>query len=381
MKARVCLLVSILGLSVLLGAVASAQEPYKVGAVFAVTGPASFLGEPEKKSVLMIEEQINAAGGINGHPLKVIVYDTESDETKTVLAVKKLIEKDNVLAIVGPSQSGTTLAVIPIVEKAQMPLISCAAAVGITEPVKKWVFKTPQTDTDAARKIYEYMNAKGISKVAIITVSTGFGDSGRTQLKKLAPEYGITIVADETYGPRDTDMTAQLTKIRATDAQALVNWSIGPPQVIVVRNARQLGIKIPIFQSHGFASKKNVEMLGEAAEGILFPAGRVVIGKLLPDGHPQKETAIKYKEDYESKYGEEISTFGGHAWDALMLVVTALKAVGPDREKIRDYIENIKGFPGTGGIFNYSPNDHYGLNKDAFEMIKVVNGDWSLEKY
>jgi branched-chain amino acid transport system substrate-binding protein len=199
---------------------------------------------------------------------------------------------------------------------------------------------------------------------------------GRSQLLKLAPEMGITIVADETYGPKDTDMTAQLTKIKGTDAQALVNWSIVPGQTTVIRNRRQLGMTIPMFQSHGFGNIKYAQAAGEAAEGVLFPAGRLLVVNSLPKNHPQKEVLTKYKKDYETRFKADVSTFGGHAYDALYLVIAALKKVGPDRAKIRDFIEQQKNFVGTGGVFNYSPEDHTGLNKDAFEMITVKGGEF-----
>lgn len=365
---------------ILAGKKVQTKEPYKIGAVFAITGGASWLGEPERNTVKMIEEEINATGGINGHPLQVIIEDTVGDETKARLAVKKLIEKDKVLAIIGPSRSGTTLAVVPIVEKAKVPLISCAAAEAIVVPVKPWVFKTPQKDSDAVKRIYEYMNKQGISKVAIITGTTGFGNQGRIQLKKSAPNYGITIVADETYGPKDTDMTVQLTKIKATEAQAVVNWSIVPAQSIVIKNMRQLGMTIPLFQSHGFGNIKYVQAAGKAAEGIIFPAGRLLAVDTLPSNDPQKEVLSRYKEEYESKYGESVSTFGGHAWDALQLVILALRATGPDRARIREFIENVKGFVGTGGIFYYSPQDHTGLTKEAFKMLTVRKGKFVVLK-
>ncbi len=352
------------------------REPpvaYKVGAIFAVTGPAAWLGTPERNTAKMIEEEVNKAGGINGHPLEIIIEDTVGDPTKAVTAIKKLITKDQVLAIVGPSRSGTTMAVIPIVEEAKVPLVSCAAAEAIVVPVKSWVFKTPQKDSHAAIRIYEHMKEHDISKIALITGTTGFGDQGRKQLKKLAPELEIEIVADETYGPNDTDMTAQLTKIKASEAQAVVNWSIVPGQVIVAKNMRQLGMKIPLFQSHGFGNIKFAQTAGEAGEGIIFPCGRLLAVDTLADDHPQKEVLAKYKKEYEAKYEEDVSTFGGHAWDALQLVIAALREVGPDREKIRNYIENTKNFVGTGGIFNFSPEDHNGLNKDAFEMLTVKN--------
>lgn len=350
-----------------------AAEPYKIGAVFAVTGPAALLGEPERNTAMMLAEQINAGGGINGHPLEVIIEDTEGDEAKTVMKVKKLIN-EKVAVIIGPTRSGTTMAAIPIVEKAQIPMISCAAAEDIVKPVKKWVFKTPQSDADAVRRIYEKMKELKLSKAAVMSGTTGFGTAGREQLKKLAPEYGITIVADETYGPKDTDMTAQLTKIKATDAQAIINWEIVPAQTTVMKNKKQLGMNMPLFQSHGFGNIKYAQDAGDAAEGVMFPCGRLLAVDTLPDNHRQKALLAKYKKDYEEKFKTDVSTFGGHAYDAFMLAVDALKAVGPDSAKIRDYIENKKDFVGTGGIFNYSPEDHCGLDKSAFEMLTIKGG-------
>jgi branched-chain amino acid transport system substrate-binding protein len=345
----------------------------------------------------MVEEWINAAGGIKGHPLKVIVEDTKSDVSQAVLSVRKLLEKDKVIAIVGPSTSGESMAVVPIMEKANTPLISCAAALSIVTPKtemdrilaaktfempkkqNKWIFKTPQTDTSAVEAIFDQMKKRGISRIAIITVTDGFGNFGRQELTRVAPVYGITLVADERYGPKDSDMTAQLTKIKGTDAQAVVNWSVGPPQVIVTKNWKQLDMKIPLYQSHGFGSKRNIELAGGAAEGVLCPLGRLVVAEKIKPDNPQKPISMKYKTEYEKRFKAEVSTFGGHAFDAIYMFVDALKAVGPNKGKIRDYLETkIKNWPGTGGIFNMSPEDHTGLKKDAFEMIVVKDGDWAF---
>jgi branched-chain amino acid transport system substrate-binding protein len=357
-----------------LSGTARAEEPIKIGAVFAVTGKASWLGEPERNTVRMIEAEVNAAGGINGTPIEIIVEDTVGAPANTVNAVKKLIAKDNVIAIIGPSRSGCTMAVKPIMEEYEGPLVSCAAAGVIVDPVATWVFKTPQRDSDCVIRIYEHMKSKGITKVALITGTTGFGDAGRKELKKYAEKMGLEIIADETYGPADTSMEAQLTKIKATDAQAVINWSIVPAQVIVSKNMRQLGMTIPLYQSHGFGNPKFAEACGEAGEGIIFPAGRLLVVDTLEDGNPQKALLEKYKAEYETTYKDGVSTFGGHAYDALWLVINAIKAVGPDKAKIRDYIEGTQGFVGTGGVFNFSAEDHCGLDKAAFEMITVKGG-------
>lgn len=371
-------------LSVMLMVVnAFAKEPYKIGALFAVTGPASFLGEPEKNTAIMLQEQINKAGGINGHPLEIIIEDTKSDETQAVLSAKKLLEKDRVLAIIGPSTTGESMALVPIMNTAATPLLSCAAGAPITQPVKDraWIFKTPQYDVSAVEAIYGHMKKHGIAKIGIITISTGFGDAGRKALLEMAPKYGMTIVADEKYGPKDSDMTTQLTKIKAAGAQAVINWSVGPGQVVVTKNWHALKMGIPLYQSHGWGSKKNIELAGKAAEGVIAPLGRLVIWEKLPDNHPQKALLKKYTTDYEARYKSEPGTFGGHAYDSIMMLVEAMKKVGPDKQKIKNYIEiNIKKWPGTGGIFNISPEDHCGLDKGAFEMVVVKNGDWEILK-
>lgn len=357
---------------------------YKVGAVFSVTGRASFLGDPEKKTAEMIVEQVNKAGGINGKPLKLIVYDDEGDATKCNLQVKKLLEQDKVTAVIGPSVSGLSLAVVPVFEQAQTPLISCAASYKIvhneaTGKPYKWVFKVPQSDSLAVEAIYTQMQSKGINKIAIMSVTSGFGASGRQELLRLAPEYGMEILADEKYDPKDTDMTAQLTKIKGLEPQAIVNWSIGPTQVTVVRNWRDLGMQgIPFYQSHGFGSRKNIELAGGAAEGVMCPLGACNIANLLPADHPQKAVTMQYEQNYKAKYNEPLSSFGGHAWDATHLLVDALKAVGDDKAKIRDYLENKKNFVGQHGVFNFSPEDHNGLTKAAFQMVVVKDGDWAL---
>lgn len=359
----------------------AAEEPYKVGAVFSVTGRASFLGEPEKKTAEMIVEEVNKNGGINGHPLELVLYDDESDETKCVLAMKRLIKRDRVPVIIGPSLSGNSLAVVNICNEAEVPLVSCAASIKIVTPVqeRKWIFKVPQSDRHAVETIYDYLLEHGMNKIAIMSVSTGFGASGREELLELAPQMGITIVADERYGPKDTDLTAQLTRIRGTEAEAIVNWSVGPTQVLAVKNWHDLGMRaIPFFQSHGFGSRKNIELAGGAAEGVFCPLGRVNIPELVPPDHPQKEVVLAYNQAYQEKYHEPVSSFGGHAWDALHLVMDALEDVGPNSAKIREHLEHRKNFVGQHGVFNFSPTDHNGLTKEAFQMVVVKNGDWAL---
>jgi len=365
---------------------ASGKEPYKIGAVLDVTGSASSLGDPEKITLEMLVEEINAKGGINGHPLELILYDNEGDEAKSLTKVKRLIEADKVAAILGTSQSGTTMAIVPTVMAAQIPLVSCAASWKIikdpeTKETRKWIFKTPQSDSLAVSKIFEYCNKNKISKIAIITVSNGYGDSGRAELKRLAPEYKIEIVADERYGAADLDMKAQLTNIKGKDAQAVICWAV-PQQGAgtVAKNAKELAMTQQIIMSHGVANKKFIDLAGDAAEGVVLPSGRLIVAEQLGAKDPQKKLLLDYRKKFEEKAKYPASTFGGHAYDALEILVNALKKAGTDPNKLRDELEKTKNFVGTAGVFNMSPTDHEGLTKDAFVMVKIEKGNWVLLK-
>jgi branched-chain amino acid transport system substrate-binding protein len=359
-------------------------ETYKIGAVFAVTGGASFLGAPEKKTAEMIVERVNRNGGINGKKVELIVMDSEGDSTKASLHVKKLMTKEKVLAVIGPSTSGNSIAVIPLAEKYETPLISCALSYKIVHNEKtgkpyKWVFKVAQSDSQAVDMIFTHLVSKGIKKIAVMSVTTGYGASGRSEIIRLAPNYGIEIVAEEKYGPKDTDMTVQLTKIKSFKPQAIINWSVGPTQVTVVRNWKDLGMdNIKMVQSAGFGSLKNVELAAGTAEGVLLPLGAVNIAELLPADHPQKNVTMEYMNEYKGKYTESVSTFGGHAWDSLTMILKAIEKVGDDKAKIRDELENTMGFVGQHGVFSMSADDHNGLDKTAFNMLVVKDGTWAI---
>jgi len=357
-----------------------AADPIKIGALFSVSGPAAFLGEPERNTAQMLVAEINKAGGLKGHQLELIVIDTQGDATKAVQGVNKLIKDDKVVAIIGPSTTGDSMAIIPIVEKAEIPLISCAAGVKITDPVKKWIFKTAQNDALAVARIFEYLKKQKINRIAILTVSDGFGSSGREQLVLQSKESGFQIISDETYGPKDTDMTAQLTKIRGGNAQAIICWGTNPGPAIVARNVKQLGIKLPLFMSHGVSSKKFIELAGDAAEGIILPSGRVIVANQISNKEPQKKALLGYVNGYQKVYKLEGDHFGGHAWDAMMLLKGAMERGGVNPAAIRDQLEKTKKFAGIGGTFNYSPQDHAGLAKDAFVLVQIKNQAWTLVK-
>jgi branched-chain amino acid transport system substrate-binding protein len=351
----------------------------KIGAILAVTGPGANLGLPESKTLQMLVDDANAAGGILGKQIELVIKDSQYNAEKAISFAKQLVEEEQVLAIIGPSGSGESMKVKGYCDENETILLSCAAAETIVNPVAKWVFKTPQMDSFAAIKIYTAMKKKGITKLGALVSNSGFGQGGKAQLEKFAKELGFDLVPVEVYDSNSTDLTAVLTKLKAQDVQAVVNWSIEPAQSLVPKNMKQMGFDVPLFQSHGFGNIAYVKAAGKAADGIIFPCGRLFYAKQLPANHPQKKVLMAYKTAYESKFGEDASTFGGHAYDAYLILTEAIKKAGStDKNKVRNAIEGIKGLSGTAGIFSFSPTDHNGLTLDAFEMFTVKNGEFVL---
>jgi branched-chain amino acid transport system substrate-binding protein len=361
-------------------AASAAQAEIKIGAVLSVTGPASFLGDPEKKTLEMYVADINAKGGVNGQQIKLFIYDDASDPNQARTFATRLIEQDKVDALLAGSTTATTMAIIPLAEDAEIPLINFAGAVQAVHPVKKWNFKTPHTDLMACEKIFEDLKKRNLTKVALISGADAFGKSMRDQCMTVTKKYGIEVLHEETYQPRDNDMTPQLTNIKGkAGVQAVINPGFGQGPAIVTRNYRQLGITHPLYQSHGVGSKQFIELAGPAANGVRLPAAALLVAEKLPDSDPQKKVVVDYKKTYESKTGQPVSTFGGHMYDGLMILVEAMKrAKSADKAKVRDEIEKTKNFMGTGGVVNMSPTDHMGLDLSAFRMLEIKDGDWTL---
>jgi branched-chain amino acid transport system substrate-binding protein len=363
-----------------IGSGAAAAQNIKIGSFVSATGAAAFLGEPELKTLQMYVEKVNSEGGVLGRKLELVSYDDGSEAAKSNSFAKRLIDEDKVDVILGGTTTGGTMSVIPLVERAGVPFISFAAGVGIVEPVKKWVFKVPHTDRMAADKVLNDMKARGYKKFALLSETTGFGQSGRKEVQASAARLGMEIVADETYGPKDTDMTAQLTKIKSNpNVQVLFVFGLGQGPAIVTKNVQQLGIKLPHYQSHGVASEEYIRLAGAAAEGVRLPAAALLVADKLPANDVQKRVVADYAKSYSDRYKSEVSTFGGHAYDALMIYVNAVKKVNStDKEKVRAAIEETKNYVGTGGVVNMSAADHMGLDLSAFRLIEIRKNDWSL---
>ena len=370
---------------------AAAEEPIKLGAFFDLSGPAAFIGTPTKLVAEMVVEQINKEGGINGRPLALVIGDTEGDPTRALMVAKRLVEQEGVVALIGPTRTGTGMAVKKYLEEKQIPTVMTVGG----DPVimegmnggkdfgtAKWIFKSPQRSSVAVEKVYQYLKAKKVKKIALITASDGFGRDGKRWLSKLAPDYGLEVVADESFGVRDADMTTQLTKIKNTDAQAIICWTIGPAGSIVAKNVKQLAIKLPLIQCHGLPDPKYIELAGSASEGNVMPSTKLMAYTELPDSDPQKAVITEFVHLYNDVYDFDkqfpINTHSGYAWDAIYIVANAMKKVGTNNVMLRDAIEQTKNYVGISGIYNITPKDHNGLGTDSMVMVMIWQGQWKL---
>ncbi len=365
-------------------AVRETGEPYKIGIFFSVTGPASSLGVPERDTALMVVEQINARGGLLGpdgklHPIEAIVEDDQTDATEAVLIVKRFIEEEGVPIIVGGTASGISLAVIDTVTEASIPFISNASSSAIIQPVEErhWIFKTPQTNLPVAQVQGEWLAANGITSVASFGVNNGFGVDSMGALQSVAADMGFDIVWEGTFEPADTDFAAQLTQIAGSGAEALIVHATPGEGAPLTVQFRDLSLGIPILHNHGIGNQAFIDLAGDAAEGVLFPIGKLLVAEGLPDSDPQKAALLQYITDYvEFTDGATPSTFGGHAWDAMQMTFSALQTAGPDPAGIRDYLEQIQGFAGISGVFNLSDADHNGIGKESLVLVEIRNGSW-----
>ncbi|WP_420339900.1 ABC transporter substrate-binding protein [Roseibium sp.] len=363
-----------------LGTVTGAAADIKLGASLSASGPAAFLGDPEAKTLYMLVDDLNAKGGINGEKIELVIYDDGGDPNKARTFATRLVEDDEVVAIIGGSTTGTTMSILSVAEDEGVPFISLAGAIQIIDPVREYVFKTPHTDRMACEKIFTDMQKNGITKIGMISGTGGFGASMEAQCVDVAGNYGVEILVQETYSRQDADMTPQLTKIKSTDGvEAVLNPGFGQGPAIVTRNYAQLGIDLPLYQSHGVASDGFIELAGkEAAEGVRLPGTALLISDIMEEGDPQKEVVIAYKTAYEEEYGEAVSTFGGYAHDAFRLMTDAMARAGSsDPSAIRDALEATSGMVGTTGTYTFSPDDHLGLDLSAFRMLEIRDGKWT----
>jgi branched-chain amino acid transport system substrate-binding protein len=368
---------------VLAAGIGHGAEAIKLGAFFDLTGTSAAIGTPTKLVAEMVVKKINEEGGINGRPFQLVIADDEGDPTKAAIIARKFTESDKVTAIIGPTRTDTGMAAKPVVEQMKIPtFMTVGGDAPVTVPPFKYTFKSPQRTTVAVQKTYTYLKKKGMQKVAIITAADGFGKDGKAALEKLAPEFGIKLVMAESFQATDNDMTAQLIKIKAAAPDAIICWTIGKAGAIVAKNVKQLAIKAPLFQCHGLPDPVYVQLAGDASDGNIMPSTKLMVASQLPNTDPQKKVITEFVRLYNDVYHYDrqfpINTHSGYAWDAIYMVANAMKKAGTDPEKLRDAIEQTKGYIGVSGTYTITPEDHNGLGIDSMVMVQVSKGQWKL---
>ncbi|MCE5323461.1 ABC transporter substrate-binding protein [bacterium] len=367
-------------ISLLTAGVAYAAKEIKIGGLFALSGKAANVGITTKQVANMVIDDINRKGGINGAKLKLVVADTRSEPSQAVVALKKLIEREKVAAICGPTTTGEIMACIPTIEAAKIPTIACVGGAAPVTPVRPWVFKSPQKSSSAVVRIFQYLKSKKINKIGILSATDKFGQEGEELLKQLAPSYKMKIVAQEQFDPNDADTSVQIGKIASKKPQAMVVWTIGPGGAVVAKSAKQLKVPFLVVQCHGQPDPIYLKLAGKAANGTVMPSTKLMVASQLPNSDPQKKVELAFAKEYKKRGYGEISTHSGYAWDAIQIIANAMKKVGTDPVKLRKAIENTKGYVGVSGIYNMSKKDHCGLDSSSLVMIEVKNGKWTLIK-
>lgn len=353
------------------------QKPIRVGSFLSLTGPASFLGEDARKAIELQIEALNAGSGIGGRKVEWVYYDDGGNAAQARTFATRLVDEE-VDIIIGGSTTGTTMAAVPVIERAEIPFISAASGIQIVQPVNPWVFKTVASDDMIARRILEDVKSRGLSKVALFTETSGYGQSGQEQLKKVAADLGLEIVATETFAATDTSVSVQLTRVRNSNAaDVAIGVGAGQAPAILIRNYRELGIKLPLYLAPGVASKEFLKIVGADGNGIRVPAAPLLGGGQLKSDNPVKAVVDEFSTAYERKWGATPSSFAGNAYDALRIAADAIKRAGStDKKAVRDAIEKTANFPGVNGVFNMTPQNHTGTDYKTLVLWEIQNGNW-----
>jgi branched-chain amino acid transport system substrate-binding protein len=379
-------LVALAAALALVGAVATARADINVGVTLSATGPAASLGIPEKNTIELLPATIA------GQKINWIVLDDASDTTKAVTNAKKLISEDKVDVLVGSTITPNSLAMVEIAAGAETPMISMAASARIVDPANpktRWVFKTPQSDALMADAIAVHMKANGVKTVGFIGFADGYGDGWLAEMRNSTKTAGIQIVAEEKYNRTDASVTGQVLKLVAANPDAILIAAAGTPGATPQKELAARNYKGRIYQTHGVANPDFLRVVGKDGNGTILPIGPMLVFEQLPDSNPLKKTAAEYITKYEAKYGKDSrSTFGGHAWDAYVLLANAipeaLKKAKPGTKEfrlaLRDALEAEKEVVATHGVYSMSAQDHNGLDNRARTMIKIDNGKWVLTK-
>jgi branched-chain amino acid transport system substrate-binding protein len=387
MKASLAIASRTLALAAVLALAPHARADINVGVDLSATGPAASLGIPERNTFEML-----GSPSVGGQKVNFIVLDDKSDTTEAVKNTRKLISEDKVDVIVGSTITPNSLAMRDVAAEAEVPMISMAASAQIVNPADpktKWIFKTPQNDSLMADAIAVHMREHGVKTMGFIGFSDAYGESWLNEMRRSAQTAGIKIVAEEKYNRNDPSVTGQVLKLMSANPDAILIAGSGTPAATPQKELVARGYKGKIYQTHGVANPDFMRVVGKDGNGSFFPVGPMAVYEQLPASNPLKKSAAEYVTRYEAKYGPgSRTTFGGHAWDAWLLlqhaIPGALQHGQPGtkafRAALRDALENVKELPGANGVFNMSPSDHNGMDNRARVMVEIENGKWVVVK-
>ncbi|MBP6018690.1 MAG: ABC transporter substrate-binding protein [Burkholderiaceae bacterium] len=370
---------------VMFGSVQVAQaKPTHIGSILSLTGPGAFLGEDMKAGMEMAIEDINASGGILGENVKWTFYDAESQTAKAINATRRLLSQDGVdIMVGGGNMSGIAMAMAPIIERAEIPFISTEGSMQIINPVesRQNVFKSTVDDDQVINRVLDYLEKKGINKVALLADSSGFGQSAVEQAKKLAAERNFEFIY-ESFNPADTDLTPQLTNIKNSGAKAIICWTVTPAGVVFIKQADQLGLgDLTLIHSYGFVDHRYMKLAGSSVKDLVLVSVKFPVANDLPDADPIKQTIQKLSARFEEKYGRKPNQYVAQTYDAIMLARTAVEKSNANKTKVSQELSQLTNYKGLGGVFNFSKERHSGLSKSDIVMLKYQDGEFRLEDY
>jgi branched-chain amino acid transport system substrate-binding protein len=364
---------------------ARAADPIRIGTILSVSGPAAFLGQDMKDGVQLAVDEINDAGGITGRKIEWIFYDAQSQTQQAIAEARRLLSNDGVEIIVGGgNMSGIALAIAPMAEAAKMPFVSTEGASAIVNPVaeRRFVFKSTVDDYLVLQRAADYFDTKGLKKIALLADTSGFGQGATEQFKIVAKERNLDAIL-ESFGPGDTDLVPQLSRIRDAGADVVICWTVTPAGVVSLKQAQQLGLdeKLALVHSYGFVTGKYMELAGSAAARLLLLSQKFVVGDQLPDSDPVKPKIAALTDAFKRRFNRTPNQFVAQTYDAIYLAKMALASGGSDREKVREALEGIRDYRCASGIFSFSPERHSGLAKSNIVLVNWANGRFNLADY
>jgi len=372
----------VLAASLLAAPFASAQV--KIGVTISTTGPAASLGIPQKNSIALLPSEVG------GQKVDYIVLDDGADPTKAVANARKLIDEDNVDALIGSSTTPASLALVDVAAEKKVPMISLAATAKLVQPMddkRHWVFKVPQNDSLMADAVADHMAKNGVKTVGFIGFNDAYGDGWLEEAQRAFAAKGIKIVDAERYARNDTSVTGQVLKVMAAHPDAVLIAGAGTPAALPQKTLHERGYNGKYYQTHGVANPDFLRVGGKDVEGTILPVGPMLVAPQLPDSNPIKKVALDYIKRYEAANGPgSVATFGAHAYDAAILlqnaIPVALKTAKPGtpefRAALRDAIENEHDVVLNHGIATMSPTEHNGFDTRARVMVTIKNGNWEL---